>query len=91
MSWSTIGRPICRSIVHWPTAAADWRRLPQFCRTPFTPPAGAKVWNPGFDVTPHHLIAGIITEKGIFRAPYSETLRGAFEQVGIAELQESQR
>src|SRR5580765_429062 len=54
-------------------------------------PAGAKVWNPGFDVTPHHLIAGIITEKGIFRAPYSETLRGAFEQVGIAELQESQK
>jgi methylthioribose-1-phosphate isomerase len=54
-------------------------------------PAGAKVWNPGFDVTPHHLIAGIITERGIFRAPYSETLRGAFEQVGIAELQESQK
>jgi hypothetical protein len=54
-------------------------------------PAGAKIWNPGFDVTPHHLIAGIITEKGIFRAPYSETLRGAFEQVGIAELQESQK
>src|SRR3954466_14335162 len=26
-------------------------------------PAGAKVWNPGFDVTPSRFIAGIITEK----------------------------
>src|SRR6266436_4412720 len=25
----------------------------------------AKIWNPGFDVTPHRFIAGIITEKGI--------------------------
>jgi methylthioribose-1-phosphate isomerase len=41
-------------------------------------PAGARVWNPAFDVTPHHLIAGIITERGIFRAPYVDSLRGAF-------------
>ena len=43
-------------------------------------PAGAKVWNPAFDVTPHRFIAGIITERGIFRAPYSESLKQAFEQ-----------
>ena len=42
-------------------------------------PEGAKVWNPAFDVTPHHLIAGIITERGIFRAPYVESLARAFE------------
>jgi methylthioribose-1-phosphate isomerase len=42
-------------------------------------PAGALVWNPAFDVTPHPLIAGIITERGIFRAPYTESLRLAFE------------
>jgi len=41
-------------------------------------PAGALVWNPAFDVTPHHLIAGIITERGIFRAPYIDSLRAAF-------------
>ena len=41
-------------------------------------PAGARVWNPAFDVTPHQLIAGIITERGIFRAPYTESLKGAF-------------
>ena len=42
-------------------------------------PDGALVWNPAFDVTPSHLIAGIITERGIFRQPYTETLRRAFE------------
>jgi methylthioribose-1-phosphate isomerase len=42
-------------------------------------PAGALVWNPAFDVTPHELITGIITERGIFRAPYVESLRAAFE------------
>jgi methylthioribose-1-phosphate isomerase len=42
-------------------------------------PAGARIRNPAFDVTPHHLIAGIITERGIFRTPFVETLRAAFE------------
>jgi methylthioribose-1-phosphate isomerase len=41
-------------------------------------PDGALVWNPAFDVTPHHLIAGIITERGILRAPYIESLKRAF-------------
>ena len=54
-------------------------------------PAGAKVWNPGFDVTPHRFIAGIITEKGIFRAPYTESLKGAFAPGRSAELQESRK
>src|SRR6266540_5210900 len=42
-------------------------------------PDGALVWNPAFDVTPHRFIAGIITERGIFRPPYIETLKGAFD------------
>jgi methylthioribose-1-phosphate isomerase len=42
-------------------------------------PAGARVWNPAFDVTPHAFIAGIITERGIFRSPYVESLKRAFE------------
>jgi methylthioribose-1-phosphate isomerase len=47
-------------------------------------PDGAQVWNPAFDVTPNQLIAGIITERGIFRAPYVESLKRAFglEEVG---------
>jgi methylthioribose-1-phosphate isomerase len=42
-------------------------------------PDGALVWNPAFDVTPHHLIAGIITERGIVRPPYTESLKRAFD------------
>jgi methylthioribose-1-phosphate isomerase len=43
-------------------------------------PDGASVWNPAFDVTPARLIAGIITERGIARPDYSESLRRLFDQ-----------
>jgi methylthioribose-1-phosphate isomerase len=42
-------------------------------------PEGASVWNPVFDVTPARLVAGIITEKGIVRPPFDESLRGLFQ------------
>jgi methylthioribose-1-phosphate isomerase len=42
-------------------------------------PVGALIRNPAFDVTPHSLIAGIITERGIFRPPYTESLASAFD------------
>ena len=32
-----------------------------------TAPAGVKVWNPAFDVTPAELITAIITDRGIFK------------------------
>ena len=34
--------------------------------------------NPGFDVTPHELITGIITEKGILRPNFEESIAKAF-------------
>ena len=46
-------------------------------------PEGAAIWNPAFDVTPHRYIAGIITDRGIFRPPYVESLRRAFEVVTL--------
>lgn len=39
-----------------------------------------KCYNPAFDVTDHSLIAGIVTEKGICRAPYTESLAKLFNQ-----------
>ena len=36
-----------------------------------TAPAESPVYNPAFDVTPAELIAGIITERGVFRFPYA--------------------
>lgn len=41
---------------------------------------GVNVINPGFDVTPHELIAGIITEKGILRPDYNKSIAEAFEK-----------
>jgi methylthioribose-1-phosphate isomerase len=38
-----------------------------------TAPSETPVYNPAFDVTPAELIAGIITERGVFRYPYSFT------------------
>ncbi len=38
-----------------------------------TPP-GAPAWNPAFDVTPAELITAIITEVGVARPPYGESL-----------------
>jgi len=38
-------------------------------------PEGVSVLNPAFDVTPNELIAAIITDKGVARAPYVESLR----------------
>ncbi|HZS77935.1 MAG TPA: S-methyl-5-thioribose-1-phosphate isomerase [Ktedonobacteraceae bacterium] len=38
-------------------------------------PAGVQVANPAFDVTPHIYITAIITEAGIARPPYEESLR----------------
>ena len=38
-------------------------------------PDGVGVENPAFDVTPAKYVAAIITEKGVARAPYEESLR----------------
>ena len=43
-------------------------------------PEGASVWNPAFDVTPHALVAGIITERGIARPPFAESLPALFAE-----------
>jgi methylthioribose-1-phosphate isomerase len=42
-------------------------------------PKGIKVFNPAFDVTPNHMITGIITDCGIVRAPYTENLETLFK------------
>jgi len=39
-----------------------------------TAPVGVKTYSPAFDVTPAELIAAIITEKGVLRAPYGESI-----------------
>ena len=43
-------------------------------------PEGVDVINPSFDVTPARFISGIITEAGILRADYKESIKKAFTE-----------
>jgi methylthioribose-1-phosphate isomerase len=47
-------------------------------------PHDVGIWNPAFDVTPAKYVTAIITERGILRAPYAESLAGP-----LAMLEES--
>ena len=40
-----------------------------------TVPEGVSVYNPAFDVTPHELIAAIVTERGLIQPPNTQTVR----------------
>jgi len=42
-------------------------------------PLGASVANPAFDVTPNRYVSAIITERGVARPPYTESLRALAE------------
>lgn len=48
----------------------DGREVTSF-GTCVTAPPNTKSYNPAFDITPAELITAIITDKGVFRAPYS--------------------
>ena len=43
-----------------------------------TAPKTVEVYNPAFDVTPHSLVTGIITEKGVLYPPFRENLQKLF-------------
>jgi methylthioribose-1-phosphate isomerase len=47
-------------------------------------PHNAGIWNPAFDVTPAKYVTAIITERGVLRAPYADSLRA-----GITVMSES--
>jgi methylthioribose-1-phosphate isomerase len=48
------------------------------------------VRNPAFDVTPHRYLTAIITERGIARAPFADSLR-ALATTTETEPQSTQR
>jgi methylthioribose-1-phosphate isomerase len=55
-------------------AAASGAELPIEERHPAEVSARFPARNPAFDVTPGDLVAAIVTERGVHRAPYAETL-----------------
>jgi methylthioribose-1-phosphate isomerase len=46
-------------------------------------PEGAHIRNLAFDVTPSRYITGFITERGIFKPPFTESLKRAFEVAAV--------
>jgi methylthioribose-1-phosphate isomerase len=62
---------------HIPIEERDAREITHLGASRLTP-VGAHIRNYAFDVTPHRYIEGIITERGIFKAPYTESLASAF-------------
>jgi methylthioribose-1-phosphate isomerase len=55
----------------------DRSEIPIEERDPAEVSARFPAWNPAFDVTPGELISAIVTEHGVHRAPYAETLARA--------------
>ncbi len=54
-------------------------------------PEGVAVRNPAFDVTPHRYVSAIITERGIARAPYAQSLARLVALPFNAEAAEERR
>jgi len=62
-----------------PIEERDQREVTHFGTARLTP-IGVGIRNPAFDITPHRYIAGIVTERGILRPPYPESLKHAFTE-----------
>jgi methylthioribose-1-phosphate isomerase len=65
---------------HIPIEERDQREVSHLGSSRLTP-EGAHIRNPAFDITPHRYITGIITERGILRPPYAESLKAAFVEL----------
>jgi len=49
-------------------------------------PNGVSVENPAFDVTPAKYITAIITERGLLRAPFDQSIRAMAEEKGLTPV-----
>jgi methylthioribose-1-phosphate isomerase len=58
-------------------ALASGAEIPIEERDPAEVSSRFGAWNPAFDVTPAELISAIVTEHGVHRAPYAESLGAA--------------
>jgi methylthioribose-1-phosphate isomerase len=51
-------------------------------------PEGVPVYNPAFDITPHRYLTAIVTEEGVCRAPYGESLADAVTSAEQRQLEQ---
>jgi methylthioribose-1-phosphate isomerase len=71
--WSSVDME-CPDGEHIPIEQRSAREVTHIGTTRIAP-EGVKVENPAFDVTPARYVTAIITERGIARAPYAESLK----------------
>lgn len=64
-----------------PIEERDCNEVRQLCGVQTTP-QNIKVYNPAFDVTPQHLIAGIITEYGVLQGNLAEAILNLKNKIG---------
>jgi methylthioribose-1-phosphate isomerase len=64
---------------HIPIEERDGREVSEPFGVPLAP-AGVLVRNPAFDVTPARYVTAIITERGLARPPYAESLAALFRR-----------
>jgi len=69
---------------HIPIEERDEREVSHLGSSRLTP-KGARIRNPAFDVTPHEYVTGIVTELGVLRPPYVETLAALGKRGGAGE------
>ena len=62
-----------------PDEVTHWRGIQ-------TAPENVSARHPAFDVTPHRYVTAIITERGIARDPYTESLKALFEDQGAQQV-----
>lgn len=77
---STIDRD-CPSGDQIPIEQRDVREVTEI-RGNVLAPSATRVQNPAFDVTPNRYVSAIITEAGIAKAPYRESIAALFEKAG---------
>ncbi|MDR2487056.1 MAG: S-methyl-5-thioribose-1-phosphate isomerase [Clostridiales Family XIII bacterium] len=68
--------PACPDGAHIPIEERDPAEVTTLWYAQPMAPQGISVRNPAFDVTPAELITGIITEQGIARPPFAQSLAG---------------
>ena len=71
--WSTIDLSL-KSGGEIPIEIRSGEEVRSFCPGVLTAPADVPVYNPAFDVTPAEWVTAIITERGIVRAPFQQSL-----------------
>ncbi|TAK22504.1 MAG: S-methyl-5-thioribose-1-phosphate isomerase [Chloroflexota bacterium] len=52
-------------------------------------PDNVRAENPAFDVTPSRLVSGIITDRGVARAPYAESLAALFRESTLSSARQA--